>query len=427
MAKAHPAHHHEARHLKSSIKRQAFLSAVVLFWLILVTSLVILYGKGYRLGFQQGEPKLSKTGILQLKSVPTGSQVYVDGELTTATDNTLNLTPGKYTVKISKDGYNDWQKDFQIEREVVSNADALLFPKAPTLQSISTFGIESAVVDPTGTKLAFKISSSSAKKNGIYVLDMTSRGFPVLAGQSSSTQIVDDTLDLFSQANLSWSPDGKQLLASIPLTGTTAYSYYLLKSDGLNTTPQNITATIDTVKKDWQQQRVDKQVALMKSLKKPVQQFAKTNFRILAWSPDDNKILYQASSSANMPVFLKPRLIGNNLLYERRDLQEGAIYVYDSKEDVNTRIVDKLDELCTINETNCVLPFTWMSDSNHLLYVHDKKIEVVEEDGSNLTTVYAGPFVDNFVFPWPDGSRIVILTNLNNPNNSPTLYTISLK
>lgn len=412
-------------HPRASIRRQLFLSLTVLFFLVIATALIVLYGKGYRFGFQEGEPKISKTGILQASSTPNGAQVYIDDRLVSGTDNAITLTPGKYTVRITKDGYNEWQKDIQIEREIVSSANALLFPKAPTLQSISTLGVESAVLDPSGTRLAFKITSNTAKKNGIYVLELTNRVLPVLAGQSNSTQLVDETLDDFSKAALNWSPDGKQILASIPLGESS--TYYLLKSDSFNDAPQNITATVQNVIDAWQQQRLDKQTARLKSLKVPVQKFVKNNFRILSFSPDDTKILYQASHSAQMPVFLKPRLIGNNLLYERRDLKEGAIYVYDIKEDLNTRIVDTMPEICTELVTHCINPFTWHPDSEHLIYVHNKKIEIVETDGSNLTTIYAGPFLDHYVFPWADGSKIVILTNLGNTNTAPTLYTITLK
>lgn len=409
-----------------STRKQIFIYALLFLLLVSATTLVILYGKGYRFGFQEGEPKISKTGILQVTSKPTGAQVYIDGHLTTATDGTINLTPGKYTVLIAKDGYHDWQKDMEIEREVVLNADALLLPKGPTLQSISTFGVESAVVDPSGTKLAFKIASNSAKKNGIYVFDMTSRTFPVLAGQSSSTQLVDDTIDTFSQAHISWSPDGKQIIASTAAEPSNP-TYYLLKTDGLNETPQDITTTLQEVTDEWNAQRVAQDTARFKSLKPAVQKYVKKNFNILSWSPDDTKILYQAKESGKMPIFLKPRLIGNNPLYERRDVKKGAIYVYDRKEDVNTRLIDSIDELCRPTDQDCKLPFTWFPDSNHLIYVNDKKISLIEDDGSNMTTIYAGPFLDHYVFPWPDGSKIVMLTNLNNTELAPTLYTITLK
>ncbi|HSA84122.1 MAG TPA: PEGA domain-containing protein [Patescibacteria group bacterium] len=418
----HEPHNHE-RH---SPKKQALISVAVLCFLVLLTIIAILYGRGYRIGFQEDRPQIAKTGILQLTSKPNGAQVYLDDHLTTATDEAINLTPGKYTVKIAKEGYNDWQKDIDITQEVVSRADALLFPKAPTLQSISTLGVESAVVDPSGTKIAFRIASNSAKKNGIYVLEMENRVFPVLAGQASGSQIVDDTLAAFSTAAITWSPDGKQILAAITTDGIT--TSYLLNAGNFNDVPQDITPTLQATTDIWHEQRSDKEKALLESLKVPVRNFVSDNFRILAWSPDETKILYQASQSADMPVFLKPRLIGNNFLYERRDLEENAIYVYDIKEDINTRIVDSIETLCTaIEDVSCTTPFTWFPDSGHLVYVHDRKIEIVEDDGANMTTIYAGPFLDHYVYPWPDGSKLVILTNLGNQNTPPTLYTISLK
>lgn len=410
--------------VKPSMRKQLLIPFVVLLLLFIATFFVILYGKGYRLLFQRGEPQVTKTGILHITSEPTAAQVYIDGHLTTATNNTVNLTPGKYNVKVAKDGFADWQKNVQIEKEVVTNADVFLFPKAPTLQGISTSGVEAVNIDPSGSKLAFKIASQSAQKNGIYIFDMTARNFPVLAGQSNSTQIANDTTGLFSTAQLTWAPDGKQLLASV--AGELGPTYYLLKTDGFNESPQDVTATISTTTEAWHAQRQAKEAALLKSLKKGVQTYAKKNFHILAWSPDEKKILYQANTSGQMPVFLKPRRIGNNLLYERRDLKKGAVYVYNIPEDVNTRLIDSISSICTDKPT-CVSPFTWFPDSNHLLYIHDKKIDIIEGDGSNQTTLYAGPFIDHYVYPWPDGSKLVILTNLNNTSVAPTLYTIGLQ
>ena len=291
-------------------------------------------------------------------------------------------------------------------------------------------------MDPTGTKLAFNISSNSARQNGIYVYDMTSRSFPILAGQSSTTQIVDDTTDKFSGAKIAWSPDGTQILATVKDTQTATTTFYLLSATSFNQTPQDITAIYQNTLDLWQQQRKDKEAAQIKSLKTAVQPFAKQYFRILSWSPDDNKILYQASASATMPIFQKPRLIGDNYLYEQRDLEKGGIYVYNIAEDYNTRVLNPTGTICSLDDpscncdetfSSCPAPLTWLPDSSHLLYVNDKKINVIEDDGSNMTTLYAGPFVDHYVFPWPDGSKIVILTNLNSPTLPPTLYSIGLK
>jgi hypothetical protein len=69
----------------------------------------------------------------------------------------------------------------------------------------------------------------------------------------------------------------------------------------------------------------------------------------------------------------------------------------------------------------------WHPDSKHLFYIHNKKVDLMEYDGSNSITMYAGPFLDSFVFPWPNGNKFVVLTNLGNDTIAPNLYTVSIR
>ncbi len=417
-----------AEELTRSVRRQIITTILTLILLILITTGFVLYGMGYRLNFfAKNTPILAHTGILNAQSTPTGAQVWVDGHLTTATNNTVNLTPDKYTITVVKDGYLPWKKDVMIEDQVVSNVEARLFPQAPTLQSISSVGISDPVLDPSGTKLAFTIASQSATKNGIYVLNMTSQNFPVLPLQSSSTQIADESTGIpFSQAQISWSPDGQQIIASVSATPTQPATVYQLQANQLNATPQDITATLPSVEANWQTLENQQNKARLASLKPAVRQLL-THFNIISYSPDGTKILYQAKNDYALPIIIKPRRIGNNLLYEQRNIQKNSIYVYDITEDVNTRVLDYSPVACNVTNKDCHVPLTWFPDSFHLVYVYDKKIDILEDDGSNMTTIYAGPFVGNYAFPWPDGSKLVILTNLGNTSIQPTLYTIGLQ
>lgn len=68
----------------------------------------------------------------------------------------------------------------------------------------------------------------------------------------------------------------------------------------------------------------------------------------------------------------------------------------------------------------------WFSDSKHLIFVKDDKIQIMEYDGTNNTTLYSGPFAHKFIYPWPDGSRIIMLTSFS-PNSPKNLYAIELK
>jgi len=90
---------------------------------------------------------------------------------------------------------------------------------APKLESITTLGADKPVLDPSGIKIAFTVASQSAQKNGIYVYDMNSRS--VLSLQTAAKHIADDSIDLFSTADISWTPDGESLVATI--AGQTTY------------------------------------------------------------------------------------------------------------------------------------------------------------------------------------------------------------
>lgn len=398
------------------MRKQIFFPLLIISFILLATTLVVFYGKGYRFGFGQGKPDFFGTGLLVATSQPNGAQVFVDGHLTTATNNTLNLTPGEYTIKIFKDGYFPWEKKLKIKKEVVTKADALLFPNAPKLENITNVGVKNPVLDPSKTRLAYSIASQSARKNGIYILDLTTR--PILTLQSASTQITDDTADLFSNSIFTFSPDGSQLIAttSARLDARLAQTSYLLDANGLNANPQDVTATLANVNSDWEKQKSEQEKSRLDSLSKKLRQVISDNFSILEWSLDDTKILYEASSSALLPIIRNPRLVGVDTAFEQRKLDKGSIYIYDMREDKNYKI-----------EIKSPKNLHWFPDSNHLIYIADQKIDIMEFDGNNNTTIYAGPFVDSFVFPWPDGSKIIILTNLGNPNITPNLYTIVLK
>lgn len=394
-------------------KKQLLISLGIVLFLVIGTILVISYGKGYRFSFGGGRAEFSGTGLLVTTSIPNGASVYINNHLTTATDNTINLAPGWYTIKIAKDGYFPWEKKIQVQAETVAKAEALLFPTAPKLESITASGAQNPVLDPSGTHIAYTISSQSAKKNGIYVLDMNAH--PILSFQGAASQIVDDTIDIFSNAKYSWSPDSQELLATI--SADTNETTYLLKTNTFNDTPSDVTATLPTVQNAWEKELLEKEKARFAAIKKPLRKMITNNFTIASWSPDNLKILYRASQSATLPIIIKPKLIGTNNTPEQRNLKEGDLYVYDVFEDRNYPITNGADPK----------ELSWLPDSKHLVWVHNKQIAIMEYDGANKTTVYAGPFDPQYVFPWASGTKIVILTNLENNLIPPNLYTIELQ
>ena len=350
------------------MRKRIIIYIATFLFLAVGTVSVILYGKGYNFSFGNGKIGILGTGLLAAASIPDGAGIYINDHLTSATNNTISLSPGVYQIRIAKSGYTSWQKKIKIEKEVVSAAFALLLPIAPKLENITDTGVSNPVLDPSNTKIAYTVSSfDTPRKNGVYILDMTSR--PILILQSSSSQIADDTIDTFSKARLSWSPDAKELVATIsaqPNISTT----YLLKT-GFNQNPQDVTETLASVNASWNKEKENQEKSQIFGLKTKLTGIINEDFKILSWSEDETKILYTASQSASLPLVINPRLIGTNSTPEERTINKGAVYVYDIKEDKNFKILDSIPDHPSL---------TWFSDSKHLIYVNDKKISIMDYD-----------------------------------------------
>ena len=398
------------------MKRVLVTIGIIIPLIILGTIIAVLYGRGYRLN--SDDPKgtlLSGTGLLVVTSSPDGARVYVNNRLMTATDDTINLKPGEYHVKIQKDGYFPWEKRVKIEKEVVTKAPAALYPIAPKLEALTLTGANKPVIDPTGELIAYTVSSASANKNGLYILSMRSR--PIIPSGGSISQLARDTEGQFSVADLMFSPNGKDLIATV--SSELTFQTYLFTGDEYNEGPLDITNSLSTYTEDWETQETIKRKQTITTLPKKLRPFAEKNFTGLEISPEENKLLYTASASAMIPP-IKKNVPGGNTTPETRNILAGSIYVYDLKEDKNYLLWEKKGDVTNPK-------FIWHPDSGHLMYIEGNTINMIEYDGRNKTTIYAGPFSSDFVYPWPDGSHLVILTNLNIPGAPKNLYRISLR
>jgi hypothetical protein len=100
--------------------RYSLIGAGVLGFLILAP-LLIFYVSGTTYKFDG--TGASSTGILDVKSNPTGAQVFIDDKPHSTTPAIARfLNQGEYIVKVSKDGYYDWVKRLPIESGQVTYA-----------------------------------------------------------------------------------------------------------------------------------------------------------------------------------------------------------------------------------------------------------------------------------------------------------------
>jgi hypothetical protein len=390
------------------VTRRLITIGIVL--LILTISLgIIAYGKGWRLDVTK--KSVNSTGLISATSQPSGAQVFVDKTLKTATNNAFNVSPGWYTVRIVKEGYLPWEKKLRVQGEVAIKIDATLFPSNPSLSPLTTTGILVPTLSPDGTKVAYivpALSGSSTgsllKQGGLWILELSDRPL----GPNRDPQILANTDALLSSPDISllWSPDSRELIVK---TKTAAHLYAVGKTQ----TFTDVSANLPSILTDWESNRKTKVSQKLAGFPQEFAALASSSATILSFSPDETKILYQATASATIPMIIKPALIASNPTVEAREITPGKLYVYDTKEDKNFLVSGE--------------PI-WYPTSNHLILSQNNKIDIMEYDATNRTTVYAGPYTDGFLTPWPNGSRLVIVTNLNpGASTLPNLYSVSLR
>ena len=219
-----------------------------------------------------------------------------------------------------------------------------------------------------------------------------------------------------------WSPDSTQIMVA---TKSAVRLYNTNRTDDFE-----IVAGEETVVSEWKAASTIRLRQQLAAFKQPIIDIATSSARILSLSPDESKILYEATAAATIPPVMIPPLIGTNPTPEEREIKPGRIYVYDSREDKNYFVLDKKElpvptpspspqtkraaaspttpagQLTSVEND---LPIYWFPTSRHLTLALEGKIDILEFDRTNWVTVYSGPFIEGFIAPWPNGSRVIII------------------
>ncbi len=434
----------------------------------LFSAAVLIAGTYIAIQYATGALRVSQDGIIQgsgllaATSDPTGAELLIDGRLVSATDDTLYLEPDTYSVEIQKEGFSTWQKNVQIMPEVVTQANARLFPIASSLTPLTFTGVMNVLPSPDGQKLLYYTASQSAtQKNGLYIIELTSNTFSLQRGPRQILQ--DDARYNVREANVIWSPDSSELLL------LTEEKEVLLTLDQVRSLDQlpDISFRKKQILSQWEEEMYLRERQYLSTFPPEIIQVATSSAKNVYFSPNKKMLLYTATASATLADELVPPIPGASTQLQVRTLKPGYIYAYDREEDRNfelgpepetdigakfllatdlyrnepqsfvaspsafTRLQATDSATLATNFRRYHSPlfantFQWFPDSRHLLFVADGTVRIVEHDGMNNTSLYAGPFDNTFLYPWPDGNRVLITTSFS-PTAASNLYAIELR
>lgn len=380
--------------------------------------IAVLLAKGYT--FSPDQKTIIGTGIISIKSEPDSASVYIDDHLTTATNATISsLPPRDYKVRVIKEGFIPWEKLVSVKEGLVSELEVRLFPAIPTIYPLTFNGVKNPALSPDGSKLAFVVPSG--RRAGIWVWTMV-KNQPIAFARSAEPHQIGQTNNLidYSNATFKWSPDSKEVIATI------GNNNYLLDSERLNTEPRDITPTLQSTLKGWEEDTRVKDQARIEAINNLKFRKIASEAAVLKWSPDETKFIYISKLPQNATPSAKPLPVGK----VSKEGTNSAIAKTSEKVPGNIITDAKVVDLETGQEY--LLPpareHFWLPETPHIGLVQEGKVSVVDYDGTNEAIIYAGNFLEDFVFPWPDSSRIVLISTFPTPTASePNLYGINLK
>lgn len=370
------------------MKRLFGAGLIILVGLIL-GALLLAYSQGKRI---DGKGKISGTGILQIDSTPDEAKIYVDSKLMTTSDRNIeNLSPGKHTVRLEKDHYTTWEKIIDVKEGLVIPLFVTLFPSNPSLTAVTFDGVFAPKLSYDNKKVVFGIQSST--KAGLWGLDLSD---PQLFFDNRLKQVVSDSNSIqFSQSTFIWSADNKSILIEAQTTGSTETKNFLLKSDQINSNPEEIS---DSSKE-------------------------KTNLAASLLERDRNKLEKLGDEAKTLALDAKSLVFSKDNKAVIITKADNSVVIYDSKPSPvpNTKAT-------TISLTTGSTYFFLQDVQNHIVAIENNTVSVMDRDGTNKVNLFTGDFEPNAVFSWPDGTRLVISINLNSKSNPlPNLYSIELK
>lgn len=372
-------------------------------------SIAALYARGYRLQLGEKDISLGPTGLLVAKSEPQAAQVYVDGVLKTATDNTISLAPDTYTVEIKKEGYQNWTKEITIEKEAVTQIDAYLLPSAPSLTALTFTGAQNPVISHDNSKIVYVVPPTEEtlenEKEGLWILE--SVNLP-LGFNRDPRQVTNGDV---TEATFEFSPDGREMLMTIE------ERIYLL--DLTKFTPlverELVTFRVDSIREEWEEEENRRLTAKLSQLPDTLENVFTKSAKFIRFSPDENRILYTASGSASLDEGLIPKLPGSSTQPEERSLQHDHVYVYDIREDKNFKIA----------EDNAIA--YWLPNSLNVVLPQEDGIYILDYDGTNAKKIFSSNYVFPHAYPTSSGNRLLILTNFASVDGENNLYWLGLK
>ena len=191
-------------------KQRSFLFFLMLFLFFAIGPSIVLYSQGYRIDFEN--KKVVQTGAFYFMITPKSVRIEIDSisdkktriastDFLFGTSYVENLLPGRYKVKILKQGYHDWEKILEInERMATEIKNVTLIPENPEFEILKD-NVENFFFMPDNNKIIFQKSENNDWKLSLYEIKNGLEKTLVSSNEISREEIILSDLIFSDKSN----------------------------------------------------------------------------------------------------------------------------------------------------------------------------------------------------------------------------------
>lgn len=322
----------DREHRKHMETVRLIITETIMVMVIIVTAVILTFvAMGYNLD-KNGE--LGQSGLVQLRSFPSGASITIDGDtILPRTTASRMLSAGDHTIKLTKDGYDSWEKTITSESGRLLKLEYMrLFYQERTPETMKEFEGNLAFFVPTPNRDYVMMVVGD---KWIY-LDLRGDG-----AVDTELDVAELTKDLTIQ-EVSWSDNSEKLLVKALRKNETEWLVINAKTpkESVNLTKEFAMNFSDM---KCMSESCDKLVALENGNLRTVQPGGKTVSQVLA----DNVKKYD--------------FVGDYIAYLKANQQLGLIYgdnvanvaEYSTDVLVNVALSDYIgDKYLTVTDNN---------------------------------------------------------------------------
>lgn len=368
--------------MSKTIRDWLFIVFIILF--VVITFFVALYAAGYTIK-KQWPPRFNslfeKTGMLIVDSSPTGAIVFLNDEkinksfLINWQKNEVqtpakikNLIPGKYTLKLEKEGYWPLEKKIEIKSGQTTFAeDFIMFKKSLPLNI--------TICEPQKFTLSNNNKNISLENDKL-LIDL----------KTGSSKLIDTNSDylnfnLESDAyNFQWDQNKAKLyyqlanqIRCLSVADNSSQSFFSQGNYLAYTTYQNKLYTVEKINNEIYLHIYNSENSLLEStvnLPEGVYSFETRNDRLSLYD-SKNQSLYLLNDSLKIPIIKKInkvnewQWIGNNHIVWYNDFEIYSMDINNGRPNLIIRISEKITGLA------------WNKAKYYLLYSSEKNLWIV--------------------------------------------------